>query len=112
MTTRPTAVSLEDVAGHSAGRDLVRGAPIAPISGREVDFCHTFFGLKDGGSLAFFQFADPEMYALTQAKEPPKVGSHFHIALKASDQTYAELKARLNAAGEKFRETDHGWRKS
>src|ERR1700691_3065145 len=46
--------------------------------GRKVDFCHTFFGLKDGSALAFFQFADPEMYALTQAKEPPKVGRHYH----------------------------------
>src|SRR6266849_9413899 len=70
--------------------------------GREVEFCHTFFGLKDGGALAFFQFADAEMYQLTQAKSPPKIGSHYHIALKASDETYAELKARLNQAGEKF----------
>ena len=80
--------------------------------GREVAFCHTFFGLKDGGALAFFQFADDEMYKLTQAKQPPQVGSHYHIALKASDQTYEELKRRLNAAGEKFRETDHGYCKS
>src|SRR5206468_7388534 len=80
--------------------------------GREVEFCHTFFALKDGGALAFFQFADEEMYELTQAKEPPKVGSHYHIALKASEQTYEELKARLNAAGEQFRETDHGYCKS
>ena len=80
--------------------------------GREVEFCHTFFGLKDGGALAFFQFADEEMYQLTQAKAPPQVGSHYHIALKASDETYAELKARLTAAGETFRETDHGYCKS
>jgi glyoxylase I family protein len=80
--------------------------------GREVDFCHTFFGLADGGALAFFQFADPEMYALTQAKQPPQVGSHYHIALKVGDQTYDELKGRLNAAGEQFRETDHGYCKS
>jgi glyoxylase I family protein len=80
--------------------------------GRDVDFCHTFFGLKDGGALAFFQFADSEMYELTQAKSPPTVGSHYHIALKASDQTYEELKARLAAAGETFRETDHGYCKS
>jgi glyoxylase I family protein len=77
--------------------------------GRDVDFCHTFFGLADGGALAFFQFADPEMYELTQAKSPPKVGSHYHIALKASDQTYAELKSRLDAAAEPYRETDHGY---
>ena len=80
--------------------------------GREVDFCHTFFGLKDGGALAFFQFADPEMYELTQAKQPPQVGSHYHIALKASDNTYDELKARLAAAAEPFRETDHGYCRS
>ena len=80
--------------------------------GREVEFCHTFFALKDGGALAFFQFADEEMYELTQAKGPPKVGSHYHIALKASNQTYEELKARLNTAGEPFRETDHGYCKS
>ena len=77
--------------------------------GREVEFCHTFFGLKDGGALAFFQFADEEMYELTQAKAPPKVGSHYHIALKVSDAAYDELKQRLEAAGEKFRETNHGY---
>lgn len=80
--------------------------------GRHVDFCHTFFGLKDGGALAFFQFADDEMYELTQAKSPPKVGSHYHIALKVSDASYDELKARLDKAGEPFRETDHGYCKS
>ncbi|MBO0738482.1 MAG: hypothetical protein J2P48_18230, partial [Alphaproteobacteria bacterium] len=32
---------------------------------REVEFCHTFFGMADGSALAFFQFADPQMYDLT-----------------------------------------------
>ena len=76
--------------------------------GREAHFCHTFFGLADGRTLAFLQFDDPEMYALIQAKERPEVGGDYHIALKAGDQTYEELKSRLNAAGEKFRETDRG----
>jgi glyoxylase I family protein len=76
---------------------------------REVDFCHTFFGLADGGALAFFQFADPEMYELTQAKAPPNVGSHYHIALKVSDASFDELKSRLDAAGEPYRETNHGY---
>ena len=26
--------------------------------GHEVEFCHTFFEVKDGGALAFFQYAD------------------------------------------------------
>jgi catechol 2,3-dioxygenase-like lactoylglutathione lyase family enzyme len=80
-----------------------------PDLGREVEFCHTFFGLKDGGALAFFQFADDELYAQTQAKAPPKVGSFYHLALKVSDETFDELKCRLAAANEPHRETDHGY---
>jgi streptogramin lyase len=78
---------------------------------REVEFCHTFFSLADGGALAFFQFADPEVYALTQA-EKPQISSHYHIALKVGEATYADLKHRLDRAGERFRETDHGYCKS
>ena len=79
--------------------------------GREVAYCHTFFGLADGSALAFFQFADREVYTLTQA-EKPKIGSHYHIALKVDEKTYSELKRRLSRAGERFRETDHGYCKS
>src|SRR5260370_22179641 len=41
---------------------------------REIEFCHTFFGMADGGALAFFQFADPELYAMTQAEQPATIG--------------------------------------
>ena len=79
---------------------------------REVEFCHTFFGMADGGALAFFQFADPELYAMTQAEKPARVGRYDHIAFKAEPQTYEELKQRLERAGEKYRETNHGYCKS
>jgi glyoxylase I family protein len=80
--------------------------------GREVEFCHTFFGMADGSALAFFQFADPELYALTQAKQPAEIGRYDHIAFKAEPDTYKELKRRLEAAGEQYRETNHGYCKS
>ncbi len=80
--------------------------------GREVEFCHTFFGMGDGSALAFFQFADPELYAMTQAEQPPKVGRYDHIAFKAEPETYEELKRRLTAAGEPYRESNHGYCKS
>ena len=79
---------------------------------REVEFCHTFFAMADGGALAFFQFADPELYEMTQAEKPAKVGRYDHIAFKAEPVTYEELKQRLNRAGEKYRETNHGYCKS
>jgi catechol 2,3-dioxygenase-like lactoylglutathione lyase family enzyme len=79
---------------------------------REVEFCHTFFGMADGGALAFFQFADPELYAMTQAEKPARIGRYDHIAFKAEPETYDELKRRLERAGEKYRETNHGYCKS
>ena len=81
------------------------------LFGAERTYAHCFFGLADGSALAFFQFADPEVYTLTQA-EKPKIASHYHIALKVGEETYAELKRRLSRAGERFRETDHGYCKS
>ena len=38
-----------------------------PEVGREVDFCHTFFEMDDGGALAFFQFADDEAWEKNRA---------------------------------------------
>ena len=39
---------------------------------REVEFCHTFFAMADGGALAFFQFADPELYEMTRPRSRPR----------------------------------------
>ena len=80
--------------------------------GREVAMCHTFFSMADGGALAFFAFGDPDIYKLVIAEKPAVVGSFDHVAFKVSDRTYDEIVARLKAAGEKFRETDHGYCKS
>jgi len=79
---------------------------------REVAFCHTFYAMADGSALAFFQFADPELHEMTQAEKPAKIGRYDHIAFKAEPQTYEELKQRLERAGEKYRETNHGYCKS
>src|SRR3977135_2398372 len=29
---------------------------------RRISYCHTFYGLADGGALAFFGFAEPDVY--------------------------------------------------
>ncbi|HJU16576.1 MAG TPA: VOC family protein [Stellaceae bacterium] len=79
---------------------------------KEIEFCHTFFGIEDGSALAFFQFADPEMYALCQAEQPARIGRYDHIAFKVDEDTYDALKGRLAGAGEPYRETNHGYCKS
>lgn len=75
---------------------------------REVAYCHTFFGLADGGALAFFQFADDEMYARSRAVYP-EVARFQHIALKVDRPTFDEIDRRLAAARIPRRQTDHGY---
>lgn len=79
---------------------------------RDVALCHTFYGMGDGGALAFFSFADEDVYRKTQAEKPAEIGSFDHISFKVADTTFAELLGRLDAAGEKVRIADHGYCKS
>jgi catechol 2,3-dioxygenase-like lactoylglutathione lyase family enzyme len=76
-------------------------------------YIHCFFGLADGGALAFFQFANPE----DQAEFGPTIPfSPFnHIALKVDAGTQAAIEQRLKAAGYKEPQTfslDHGYCRS
>jgi glyoxylase I family protein len=76
--------------------------------GREVDYCHTFYELADGGALAFFQFADDEAYEKNRAVMQ-EVGGSLHTAFKVTQTTFDEIKSRLDAAGVSHRVTDHGY---
>jgi glyoxylase I family protein len=76
--------------------------------GREFDYCHTFYALADGGALAFFQFADSDIYEKAKANLPPG-GGWWHVALKASQKSFDEILARVKAHGVQHRVTDHGY---
>jgi len=76
-------------------------------------YCHTFFALGDGSSLAFFQFADPEDQELF---DPDLTPSPFrHIALRVTADLQQEIQDRLTAAGWKPDGTyvlEHGYCRS
>jgi glyoxylase I family protein len=80
-----------------------------PDFGREVDYCHTFYSLADGGALAFFQFAEDEIYQQAKAILPPGGGGWWHVALKASQRSFDELLARVKTHNITHRVTDHGY---
>lgn len=82
-----------------------------PSVQKEVDYCHTFFGLADGGALAFFQFADAEMYERTKAIFP-ELPYFNHIAMKVDHATFDAIEGRLKAAKVACSITDHGYCKS
>jgi glyoxylase I family protein len=76
---------------------------------RPISYCHTFYGLSDGGALAFFGFADPDVYEAFKAK----VQSGFnHLALAVSPELQDQIKQNLEKAGYKTTAIDHGYCKS
>jgi glyoxylase I family protein len=83
------------------------------LFGKVRTYCHTFFGMSDGGALAFFQFADPK----DQEEFGPQMpASPFHhIALAVNAETQAAIEARIAKAGIKPPETfvlEHGYCRS
>jgi len=67
------------------------------LFGAERTYAHVFFGLADGGALAFFQFAD----AADQEQFGPKMPftPFHHIALNVDKQTQDGIEQRIKAAG-------------
>ena len=81
------------------------------LFGAERTYCHLFFGLGDGGALAFFQFADAD----DQAQFGPEMPAtpFVHLALNVDKETQAELEGRIKAAGLEATYTlEHGYCRS
>jgi glyoxylase I family protein len=81
------ALSLEGLTARAAD----------PEVGREVDDCHTFYELADGGALAFFQFADDEAFEKSRAVMQ-EVGGSLHTAFKVTQATFDGGKPRCDTA--------------
>ena len=76
-------------------------------------YCHCFFGIGDGGALAFFQFVNPK----DQEEFGPKMpfSPFHHIALHVDAETQKEIEERIKKAGLKEPQTfvlEHGYCRS
>jgi glyoxylase I family protein len=96
----------EDVVGLPLIATWAEAGEISVFPGRQVEFCHTFFGLADGGALAFFAFAADDVYEAV--KRQPRNG-FTHAAIAVSPETQRQMKARLESAGYSTRFIDHGY---
>jgi catechol 2,3-dioxygenase-like lactoylglutathione lyase family enzyme len=99
----------EDIIGLPLLATWVEESEFPEFPGRKQIYSHTFFGIGDGGALAFFQFADPDAAAAYKANKQP---FFVHIALAASEATQNEIQRRLEAANLSVRVRDHGYCKS
>jgi glyoxylase I family protein len=83
------------------------------LFGKVRTYVHTFYGIGDGGALAFFQFADPK----DQEEFGPKMPAtpFHHIALNVDTATQAGIEERIAKAGIKPPDTyvlEHGYCRS
>ena len=81
------------------------------LFGKDRTYCHCFFGIGDGGALAFFQFANADDQ---QEFGPELAASPFrHVALNVDEETQAELERRIKDAGlEATYVLEHGYCRS
>lgn len=104
-----TRAFYEDVLGLPLLATWIEEAEFPEFPGKRLSYCHTFFGIGDGGALAFFNFADPEAAAKYKARQQ---SLFVHIALAVTAEAQDELKRRLEKAKLAVRERDHGYCKS
>ena len=101
-TTRPTSRRTSrrrasSTRTSSACRCSRPGASRTMLFGAERTYCHLFFGLADGGALAFFQFANTSDQELFGPKMPET--PFHHIALNVDAETQDGIEQRLQGRG-------------
>ena len=115
-----TAYTTKDMEKTRAFYEEVIGLPLVAtwsesdeLFGKVRTYCHCFFGLADGGALAFFQFADQDD---ERTFSPPIAETPFHhIALKVDAGVQKDIERRLQEAGYKEPQTfvlEHGYCRS
>jgi glyoxylase I family protein len=99
----------EGILGLPLVATWIEEAEFPEFPGRRLSYSHTFYGIGDGGALAFFAFADPEVAAHYTAK---KQSLFVLIALAVTETAQNEIKQRVANANLPLREIDHGYCKS
>ncbi|MGP4017528.1 VOC family protein [Saccharopolyspora sp. 5N708] len=85
-------------------------AEATEIDGEKVEYCHTFYAMKDGSALAFFQFAEQAHH--DKLVPPPTPSMFRHVALAVDAAKKDAIKARVAETGipaERTWEIDHGY---
>lgn len=73
--------------------------------GRNIEYLHSFYGLADGSTIAFFGFADDDVYEVYKRTPSPFI----HYSVKISQAERATLETRIAAAGLPYFAIDHGY---
>ncbi len=76
----------------------------------DTAYCHAFFSLEDGGSMAFFQFASEQSKQQQLAARP--TSPFYHLALNATEEMLSRVQKNAEGEGLEAMIIDHGYCKS
>jgi glyoxylase I family protein len=79
----------------------------AEHKGDKLEYSHAFYGLADGGALAFFNFADPAIQKKYYVG--PTNNLFQHIAFECDAATQTAIRERCAQAGIPSRDIEHGY---
>lgn len=92
----------EDIAGLPLRTFWIEPVPV----GQGSEFIgHAFFGLADGGFMAFMNYSEAAVQATMVGTEQP---TSVHVALKVDDEQQQEIRKRVEADGYEHFYIDHG----
>ena len=100
-------VTLDSEATRHFYEDIL-GIPLVATWAEQMgtsEYVHTFYALRDGGALAFFEYAD-------KATRPLDQSSPGHLAFECAPEAQATIQASLEANGIEAHLTDHGYCRS
>jgi glyoxylase I family protein len=94
----------EEVLGFPLVATWAEVGPFPGFGDRQLEYCHTFFGLPDGSALSFFAFADEDAYRALRNRN-----GMAHIALHVTPDAQRQMRERLESSECQTLFVDHGY---
>lgn len=95
----------EDVLGLPLVAAWAEIAEFPEFPGRQIEYLHTFYSLDDGSTIAFFAFADDDVYEVYKRAPSPFI----HYSMKVEAAHRKTIEERVIAGGYPSFAIDHGY---
>lgn len=100
-----TRAFYEDVIGMKLVSAWAEIGEFPEFPNRKIEYLHCFYALADGSTIAFFAFADDDVYEMYKREQSPFI----HYSVKIDKDQRDALEARIGAAGLPSFAIDHGY---
>lgn len=95
----------EDIIGMKLVAAWAEVGEFPEFPNRKIEYLHCFYALADGSTIAFFAFADDDVYEMYKREPSPFI----HYSVKIDQVQREALEARIADAGLASFAIDHGY---